>query len=246
MMPPTLYETLDKEPGVQLRREMRLLEELIGFEQNNKYIVRNLPEKGQENGDKEYFLAAEKSTWVERNCYPPDCAPWRMDIYPLPGGKGEASMLHLEKKCQCTCCCLNRPEVTVTDPNSGEHLATITDPFACCDLTMDVKDPKGELMFHTVGGCCQCGLCCGCPGQEVNFSVQNPQTKKEVAHIKKIWMLGDCCPLFSKEVDNFQVNFGEVKDPKMKAMIFLVGLFIDNRFFSQRQSDNGAVGNALA
>jgi len=191
MMPPTLYEVMDKEPGVQIRRQMRLLEELIGYEQNNKYVVRNLPKPGQEDGDTEYLLAAEKSTWCERNCYPPDCAPWRMDIYSLPSGKDDKSMLHIEKPCQCTFCCLNRPEIFITDPNTGAAVASIKDPFACCDMTIDVKDTNGEVLFHTVGGCCQCGLHCPCPGQEVNFQIQDPTTKEEVAHLKKIWMLGD-------------------------------------------------------
>jgi len=245
MMPPTLYEVMDKEPGVQIRRQMRLLEELIGYEQNNKYVVRNLPKPGQDDGDTEYLLAAEKSTWCERNCYPPDCAPWRMDIYSLPSGKDDKSMLHIEKPCQCTFCCLNRPEIFITDPNTGAAVASIKDPFACCDMTIDVKDTNGEVLFHTVGGCCQCGLHCPCPGQEVNFQIQDPTTKEEVAHLKKIWMLGDCCPFMSKEVDNFQVDFGKVTDPKLKTLIFLVGIMVDFRFFSQRQSNNGAVGDAL-
>merc|ERR1719359_2190371 len=109
---------MDSQPGVQIRLQRRMLEALTGFEQNNKYIIKELKDKDGEDAA-EFFLAAEKSHWVERNLYPPDCGPWRMDVFSIGNGgvenaaKGE-SLLHLERPSTCTCCCFNRPEVFIT------------------------------------------------------------------------------------------------------------------------------------
>lgn len=234
-VPQSICQVMSQENGFQLRRQRAIFEGLGLWDQNMKYIIRNLPKEGKEDGDMEYMVAAEGSTWCERNCYPQECAPFRMDIFTTPVTEGDKPKVHLEKPCQCTYLCLNRPEVFITDPSSGANLGSIRDPFACCNLTIDAKDPKGEVLFHAEGGCCQCGLCCPCPGCEVNFPVNETKTSKRVANIKKKWMLGDCCPLLSKENDNFLVEFEDVSDSSFKALVIIQALFINHRFFSGRE-----------
>merc|ERR1719401_119525 len=121
------------------------------------------------------------------------------------------------------------------DPGRGK-VGIITDPFACCDMTFDVKDKVGTTMMQAKGGCCQLGMCCPCPGCKAEFPVTN-MSGQEVARITKIWMMGDCCPLCYKDWDNFQVSFGSVSDAKQKALIMLLAVFIDFRYFNKRNEE---------
>merc|ERR1719323_1797717 len=88
----------------------------------------------------------------------------------------------------CTCCCFNRPVAVMTDATTGVKIGSITDPFACCDLTFDVRGPNDESTLKATGGCCQWGLCCPLPCgpcAEVNFPVSDAKSGREVGRLRK-------------------------------------------------------------
>lgn len=223
-MSPEVAKIMDSVAGVQVQQQRRMLEALTGFEQNNKYLI-----KSADGTD--LFLAAEKSSKCERNCYPPDCGPWRMDVFQGVDAS-KPPVLKLDRPCTFTCCCFNRPEVNIIDPANGK-IGIITDPFACCDMTFDVQDKVGTSVLKAKGGCCQLGLICPCPGCTVQFPITD-SSGAQVAEITKIWMMGDHCPCCFKDWDNFQVSFGKITDAKYKALVTLLAVFIDFRYFNSR------------
>jgi len=242
-------------PSVTIRQQRNLGELVtaavgVDMEFNNKYVI-------YDPAGVPVFYARENSSWIERNCFPPDCAPWRMTIFQLGShaqiinqGGGRISLsstqmapfLYLERPCSFTCCCFNRPEVFITDMQVNTPLGSVRDPCACCDLTYTLKDDAGAEVLAARGKCCQCGLCCpcvcdGCPGKEVLFPISDADSGAVVGHCKKIWEWGDACPWCFKEWDNYQVNFDAVTNPQWKTMLIAMGLFIDVRHFNPRNKN---------
>ncbi|KAF4666224.1 COP9 signalosome complex subunit 4 [Perkinsus olseni] len=218
---------------VQVRELRQMLEAITGFEQRNKYIVKD-------EAGRELFYAVEESNACERNCYPPDCAPWDLHIYVL-GPKGlQGDLIHwltVHRPCTCTCLCANRPVAYVTETSTDQLLGTLHDPYACCDLTFKIKDAAGNDVITGVGGCCQWGMCfplpCG-PCHHIGLQLSDSMNNFEVGKIDKYWMWGDCCPICFKEQDNYWITFGEVENPRWKALLLALGIFMDFRYFTQR------------
>lgn len=228
------YGLMERFSRLQIRELRNFVEAIIGIEMNNKYVVKD--EYGAE-----VFFAVENSDVCERNCYPNDCAPWAIDIFVIgPGGwRGNDlhRLLHIERPCTCTCACLNRPFAQVTDSATGELLATLSDPFACCDLTFSIMDHHGEPILKAVGDCCQCGMICSAPCgtcQTIDFDITDQHSGEKVGHIRKIWECGDFCPLFFEEQDNYWIEFGMVQSTRWKAILLALGVFLDIRYFSLR------------
>lgn len=133
--------------------------------------------------------------------------------------------------------------IDVNNGMTGEKIGTITDPWACCDMTFMLKDPTGADAISAKGGCCQLGLICPCPFgpcKEVNFAVNDAKTNEQVGNLKKI--VPDCLKfMVADDVDNYEVEFGKVTDPKWKAMLIALGLFIDFRYFNTRSDKNDGI-----
>merc|ERR1719330_1968091 len=130
---------------VQQRR--RLLEAVSCFEQQNMYVV-----YAGEGTDQQLFWVQENSSCIQRNCLPPDCAPWTLSFHdlqqPVPdgqSGKHNPEFLRIERPCSFTCLCFNRPEATITEVPSGRVLGSLRDPWACCNFTYELKDATAKL-----------------------------------------------------------------------------------------------------
>jgi len=197
------------------------------------------------------FYVKEDSTCVERNCCSGACKAWRMDMY-LPGDSKDISQddhkpfMHLERPFTFTCCCLNRPTVHVSEfvekgnSPTGRELGTLYDPCTCCNLQTTIIPAAGTDNSHLkiVGSPCQIGICCKCPGNTIDFAIQN-QDDSEVAHLTKIWKCGDIAPLCSKEWSTFDMEFKEVSKAEDRLMIVATSLFVQLLWFdAQRNNDN--------
>ncbi|KAF4676513.1 hypothetical protein FOL47_005949 [Perkinsus chesapeaki] len=198
---------------VQIRELRQMIEAITGFDQRNKYIIKD--EYGRE-----VFYAVEESNFCERNCYPADCAPWDLHIYVL-GSKGiHGDLIHwltVHRPCSCTCLCANRPVAYVTETSTDQLLGTLHDPYACCDLTFKIKDAA-----------------------DIHY-----RNKSEVGKIDKYWMWGDCCPICFKEQDNYWVTFGQVENPRWKALLLALGIFMDFRYFTPRNQKDDNAGASI-
>ncbi|EER00960.1 Phospholipid scramblase, putative [Perkinsus marinus ATCC 50983] len=222
---------------VQVRELRQMVEAITGFDQRNKYIVKD-------EAGRDIFYAVEESNVCERNCYPADCAPWDLHIYVLGPNGLRGDLIHwltVHRPCSCTCLCANRPVAYVTETSTDQLLGTLHDPYACCDLTFKIKDAAGNDVITGVGGCCQLGMCCPLPCgpcQHVGVELTDSMNNSGVGKIDKYWMWGDCCPICFKEQDNYWITFGQVQNPRWKALLLALGIFMDFRYFSPRNQPN--------
>jgi len=227
---------------VEVQEKANLIEAvtaLLGheIEMANRYRVLD------QNGS-EIMYAVEKTDFCTRqfkSCCG-DCAPWEVDIMYTYGGAQQRAFA-LNRPCTMTCCCLNRPVMTVTDATNGEVLGTMVDPFSCCDLTFTMQDPSGNEVLKGKGGCCQWGMCCPLPCgpcSEVEFKIHDAaagRRDEEVGHIQK--KVPSCLKfIFASDVDNYKIEFGAIQNPSYKAMVIAMAIFIDFRYFNDNKNDN--------
>lgn len=231
------YAQLASMESLQMKQLRQLLEALTGFEQNNKYVIRD-------GNGRDVFFLQEGSTCVERNCCSGECKAWRIDLYVLGpqglqgGVETMRAFMHLERPCTCTCLCLNRPKITVTELPSNRVLGHIEDEFAWCRLHFTIQDPA-EVPILELDMCpCVGGLCCPCPCEgapckSVHFGVTDVHSGAEVAIVEKRWEWGDCFQCLG-EWDNYIISFGNVTNPDYKVMLIALGVFLQMRFFDRR------------
>lgn len=234
------YDILGQHSKLQVRQLRQWLEAMTGFEKNNRYIVRDA------NG-KDVFFIKENSTCAERCCSGFAgglCKQWRMDIYLLgPGGleaglEGMTKFIHLERPCHATCCCFNRPEVIVTDAQTGSKIGTIREPWTVCNLKFEVLNHLDQPALNVEACACQPALICPCPCegvpcQVIDFPITDAQTKAQVALLEKKWRWGDFAKCHS-EWDDYWVDFNDAKNPDFKVLLLATAIFIQIRFFDAR------------
>jgi len=202
------------------------------IEMANKYTV-------YAPGKVPVFFAAEQTDFCTRQAkgFCPDCAPWHLDVVYTKDGRSDRAF-NLERDCTCTCCCFNRPRVEIKDASTGRLIGSITDPWACCDLTFTLRDAQDNTVLKAVGGCCQCGLCCPMPCgpcSEINFPIHD-SGGHEVGHIQK--QVPSCLTfLFADDVDNYKIDFGGISNPDWKALVLGLSIFMDFRYFSNSSAD---------
>jgi hypothetical protein len=176
-----------------------------------------------------------RESWLQ-SCLP-DCAPWGIDIYPTENREvatvGETSGFALRRPFALTCCCCNRPVVDVTDIETGMRLGAIEDPFACCDMSFEIKDTEKHTILRAGGKRCQWGLCCPYPCgpcSRVELKVAQPGSTI-VGDLDK--RLPTCWNfLFRKEAEaHYNVNFGNIEAPDHKALMMALAILIDYKFF---------------
>lgn len=237
------YDILNGHKKLQLRQQRQWLEAMTGFEKNNKYCLRD--EAGND-----IFFVKENSTCMERTCagcMGGLCKQWRMDIF-LLGPQGVAGgldsmtpFIHLERPCHATFCCLNRPEVVVTDAQTQAKIGTIREPFTFCNLKFEILNATDTPFLNVEACCCQPGLCCpmpcdGVPCQLIDFPITDVQSGNTVAHIQKKWRWGDAFPC-AKEWDDYWIEFGEANND-FKVLFLATSIFIQMRFFDKRNQNN--------
>mmetsp|Transcript_47876 Transcript_47876/g.126900 ORF Transcript_47876/g.126900 Transcript_47876/m.126900 type:complete len:210 (-) Transcript_47876:21-650(-) len=191
-----------------------------------------------------FFFAHEKTGFCKRQCQNgciKDCVGFELDMTYTARGSHEP-FLHVKRHSSCTCCCLNRPVLEVTDSTTGQALGSIRNPFRCCNLVFNMRDLNEQDVLVAEGGCCQWGLLCPLPCgpcSEVRFPIRDAQTGAPVAEIQK--KVPSCLKfMFASDVDNYKIEFGNVQNPQYKALVMAMALFIDFRYFnvSDEQQQN--------
>jgi len=240
------WQILNAMPNCELQEELRwgeVLTAAIGIEVDfaNRYKV--LDPNGVE-----VLLFAEQTDFCKRQmkrgpCA--DCIGWDVDGLNIYGGANQP-FLKLTRPFTFTLCCFNRPVMEIADIQTGNVIGSMRDPWACCDLTFQVRGPDGQDVLYAKGGCCQWGLCVQCPCgpcAEVNFEIEDAKTGQKVGHIqKKVPSCIKCC--LDGDISNYKVDFSGVENPQWKAMLMALAVFIDFRYFSTTQdpSEIGSTG----
>jgi len=187
------------------------------------------------------FLASEQTDCITRQIKQcaGDCAPWNVDMHYTQGG-AHALAYKITRPFTCTCCCFNRPVATLTDElNDGATIASITDPYACCDLTFTIRNADEEPILYVKGGCCQMGLFCPLPCgpcAEVNFSVEDPDGNEVAILHKKV---PGCCKFFlAPDVENYEIDFENLQTLEQRLSMIMLAIFIDFRYFNENSNDD--------
>jgi len=253
-MPMDPWALLQDLQRVNIKEKVQLAEVLVGFEMPNKYMIKD-PQTGCD-----LFVAAEKSEGIlgvlGRNVMEGGDRPFNMDIALMPTVPNQppTPFVSMERPFKCTCCCFQRPEVFVRDAQTGQPIGSLTDPFACCMMTFDVKDNRDNAVLEINQSCCNCALCCwGCPCgcQEAVFDVVDKETKEPVGMIKKQFRMSEAMGMMAGigvDASMYEVEFQKIQDPKWKALLLSLALFLDFRFFTkggQDQRENSVLGRAV-
>eukprot|EP00405_Crypthecodinium_cohnii_P019409 CAMPEP_0206480686 /NCGR_PEP_ID=MMETSP0324_2-20121206/37568_1 /ASSEMBLY_ACC=CAM_ASM_000836 /TAXON_ID=2866 /ORGANISM="Crypthecodinium cohnii, Strain Seligo" /LENGTH=281 /DNA_ID=CAMNT_0053957773 /DNA_START=184 /DNA_END=1029 /DNA_ORIENTATION=- len=230
---------------VQVQEQANLVQELtamIGMEieMANRYRV-------LDSAENQLFYAVERTSCCKRQlqqgcCH--DCAPWEVDMLYTPPGHPNQLFLAMRRPCQLTCCCLNRPVAAVVDQITGEKIGSFKDPCTCCSLRFHIRDENDDDVLLVDGGlcCCQpgiwCPLPCG-PCSKVDFEVKDAVNGNKVAEVTK-QVPGCLSWCFTPDVDNYQVEFGAVTNPKWKAIVLALTIFMDFRYFNTNRNNEEA------
>ncbi|CEL94424.1 unnamed protein product [Vitrella brassicaformis CCMP3155] len=229
--------------GAEIKERVRMAEAILGWEQNNIYDIKD------QNGNPAFIAKEDTDTCtrlIGMCCPVQDCRMFKLDISvpPMPGAS-PPPFLHLDRPWTCTCYCFNRPKVTVTDLTAGgEVIGTMRDPWHCCNYNMRMADPEGKDVLNVEASCCQCGFWCPLPCgpcKEVQFEITDVESKQKVGHFKRIVPCNLLKFLFT-DVDNYQVEFGGITDPKWKSLLLAAAVFADFRYFSTNKNENSALG----
>lgn len=218
------------------------------IEMPNKYKVKS-PD------GKDIFFIVESTNCCMRQCkqVAGDCAPWDAEFRVINDDGEAEEAFKITRPTTCTCLCLNRPKVSITDVSSGKEIASMVDPCACCDLTFAIQDEDGDHAMSVKGGCCQLGLICPLPCgpcAEVNFTVEDGDGN-EVGHIQK--KVPSCLKfLATPDVDNYKVTMDGIdsayESPKREAMkiaLMTMAIFIDFRYFNDNENDEDEDGDHI-
>lgn len=236
------FQALESCTCVQLKEKANIIEAasaILGqeIEMANKYKVMD--------GDTgtQLFYAVEQTDCLTRQLKQccGDCAPWNVDI--LYTGAGDmVPALKMERPWTMTCCCLNRPVVSVTDVQTGELLGQVTDPCTFCNLSFTVTDQMENPIVTASGGCCQMGLCCPLPCgpcAEVSFPLSDPASGDDIGELKKK-VPGILKFFLAPDVDNYTISFDDQGkwNGKTKALAIALAIFLDFRLFSENPNDD--------
>lgn len=235
-MSPAL-ESLAKTRCIEVEEKSSMIEaatDLLGWdvEMANKYRI-----YATDGKKTEIMYAVEQTNCCTRNvrrCCP-DCTPWELSILHTERGGADLAFT-LRRPWSATCCCFNRPVVHIRDEVTGHDIGSIKDPFACFDLTFSLRDPLEKEVLQAKGGCCQPGLLCPLPCgpcSEVHLDVVDASGEHAAIMTKKV---PSCLKwVFASDVDNYKIDYQNVADPRMKALVLALSIFVDFRYFNDNQ-----------
>lgn len=106
-------------------------------------------------------------------------------------------------------------------------LSVTWDPFRLCKVDQQIYDASGALRF-TLGPetCLQMGFFCPCC-DDVEFPVRDTAGAQVARLVKKAITCAECC----LHTNRFRVDFGNVKDPMDRQLIFGATMLLDLEYF---------------
>ncbi|NXH31971.1 PLS2 scramblase, partial [Myiagra hebetior] len=198
--PPGL-EYLTQIDQVLIHQQLELLEIVTGFEENNKYELKNAL------GQRVYF-AAEDNDCLTRNC----CGPSRPFTIRITDNLGrEVITLQRPLRCSLCCCPCCLQELEVQAP-PGKTIGYVVQNWHVCLPKFTIQDEKRTDILKITGPCIVCRCC-----EDVNFEVKSLDETSTVGKISKQWT-GLVREMFT-DADHFGISFPMDLDVKMKAVM---------------------------
>ncbi|KAF4116795.1 hypothetical protein G5714_001348 [Onychostoma macrolepis] len=214
--PPGL-EYLTQIDQLLVQQKVELAEVILGWETNNKYIVKN------SMGQQVFFVAEENDC-----CNRQFCGPLRSFVLHVQDNMGQEVMtLTRPLKCGSCCfpCCLQELEIQSPPGNPIGYVIQNWHPFL---PKYTIQNEKKEAVLKIVGPFCSCRCCA-----DVNFDVLSVDESTKVGRIAKQWT-GLVRETFT-DADNFGISFPMDLDVKIKAALFGACFLIDFMFFEHNK-----------
>jgi hypothetical protein len=229
--------------GIFVKQQFDLMEALTGCEQANTYYVYEMTKEG-DHKKKKIFKCKEKSGWCARNCLAPDCKPFDMHVKKVAKDADldtDETVIRMERKCQCTCYCCNRPQMKVYSTQNGQevYIGKVVDNYDFCNYSYTVYDQADNIRFFIKASCCQLGFHCKCPCgpcEKITFDLWSGDKEKEEAPILKTGNKS-CLKNMISDADNFSIPFPIAATWQDKTLLLASVLMID---FMQFEEKGGA------
>ncbi|XP_043932959.1 phospholipid scramblase 1-like [Protopterus annectens] len=213
-VPPGL-EYLTQIDQILIHQKVELIEAFIGFETNNKYVIKN--SMGQK-----IFSAKEKNDCCTRNC----CGSLRSFHIKIKDNS-DREVIHLVRPYRCACCwcpcCLQKLEV---QSPPGTVIGYVIQNWHPCKPKFSVQNASKDTVLKITGPCLSCNCC-----SDVIFKVTDAEESKTVGQIRKQWS-GLLKEAFT-DADNFGIQFPMDLDVKIKAVLMGACFLIDFMFFEK-------------
>ena len=110
------------------------------------------------------FKAFEKSGACSRIMCAGNMRPLKIIIEHISpeSNKDRTNIFRCDKGCGCSFLCFCRPEMVVKSVEDGQlkgqEIGKIVQPFQCCNIVLELKDPYDKTILTIDGPCCQCGI----------------------------------------------------------------------------------------
>ena len=237
------FQILENVNRAFIYQEIDVWEEVSGCDQKNAYNVCVVDPITQ----MQYYLfrCKEDSSFCQRCCCSGASQSFSMRCKHIAAnnafGEGYNNYFtELIRQFKCTCCCLRRPDVSITLKEGGLNLGTIKEPCTCCSPILEVYGP-GELgskditLRHIVYiDCCQptymCYKCTCGKLQELECNIYDGKDKDLVRKTGRLIKKVSVKEFFSK-ANVFCIDFPENATALDRMNLIFCGLFIDYRLF---------------
>lgn len=222
---PSGLEYLTRIDQLLVHQQLQILEMLVPYEQQNKYVVKNT--MGQF-----IFMANEESDLASRCCLG-SCRPFEMSL--LDYRSVEVMRLYRPLRCDsCICfCCLQVMDVHAPP---GTIIGSLRQECTVVFPLFSVLDSGGNVVLRIQGPFCTTATFCN----DIVFDIMTKDGKTKIGQISKNWT-GILREAFT-DIDNFTVVFPIDLDVKIKAVLLGAAFLIDFIFFENGAS--GPVGGA--
>mmetsp|Transcript_37345 Transcript_37345/g.76608 ORF Transcript_37345/g.76608 Transcript_37345/m.76608 type:complete len:268 (-) Transcript_37345:112-915(-) len=242
----TSGDTFDNHTRILVTQQFEILE-LCGIEAKNRYRIST-----EDNPAETFLFAQETGDGCERVCCSL-CRSMTMNIH-LGHDKNGPVVLSMQKERHCQmlpCPILLHPGAWIVtcpwlciaaaskDPEfivrkGNEVLGSILDPsgpaFQCKGNSL-IRDATGCTLYETGPLClCSSARCCPCLEEEA-VHVTTPAGERVASITRKAMTCAELCG----KMNRFVVDFGSVRDPTHRALIFAAGMMFDLQYWEQKQ-----------
>ena len=233
--PKPFSELIMKTNSCFIKQKFELFEAFTGCETENKYEVFPIAADAGKRKKWPSLVCKQKSSWFNRNCLRADCRPFNMECYDQAGDEETLIML-MERPCQCTFYCINRPKLNVNLMQDGApvFIGKIVDNCDLCNFSFSIFDANDTIVYFVKASCCQLGFHCKkCPFdacERIVFEVY--KGNKEVLLDEKLVKTGQgCVKNMLGDADNFTVPLPTGAPYEHRCLLIATALMIDYLMF---------------
>lgn len=203
-----------------VKQKVELLEAIVGYETNNKYVVRN------SMGQQVFYMVEDSSCCDRQFCG--SARPFEMKV--LDNNQQEVMHFHRPFACDnCLPCCLQELEVSAPP---GNVVGFVKQDWTWCypNYTLYAAD-KTTPILKIKGPFCTTSCC----GEDIEFEVVSLTGDQKVGSIKKQWA-GLLKEAFT-DADPFGITFPLDLDVRAKATLLGALMLIDFVHFEDKKQN---------